>query len=46
MRSASSSRKSEVLRDIDPLEAGKAAHPDIVKLREQKRVDEVPAIDR
>ena len=35
-----------MLRDIDPLEAGQAAHPDIVKLREQKGVDEMPAIDR
>ena len=34
-----------MLRHIDPLEAGQAAHPDVVKLREQKRVDEMPAID-
>ena len=33
-------------RDIDPLEAGKRTHADIVKLREQKRVHEVAAIDR
>ena len=38
-------RKAKVLRDIDPLEAGQRAHPDIVKLREQKCVDEMPAID-
>ena len=35
-----------MLRDIDALEAGEAAHADIVKLREQKCVDEMPAIDR
>ncbi len=33
-----------MLRDIDPLEAGEAPHPDIVKLREQKSVDEMPSI--
>ena len=38
-------RESEVLGHIDPLEAGEAAHADIVELREQKRVDEMPAID-
>ena len=38
--------EAEVLRHVDPLEAGEAAHADIVKLREQKRVDEMPAIDR
>ena len=37
--------KSEMLRDIDPLEAGQAAHADVVELREQKGVDEMPAID-
>ena len=37
--------KPEVLRDVDALEAGKCAHADIVKLREQKCVDEVPAFD-
>src|SRR4051794_40715141 len=34
-----------MLRDIDSLEAGEAAHADIVKLREQEGVNEVPAID-
>ena len=34
-----------MLRHIDPLEAGQRAHPDVVKLREQKGVDEMPAID-
>ena len=37
--------EAEVLRHIDPLEAGQTAHADVVKLREQKRIDEVPAID-
>ncbi len=32
--------------DIDPFETGKAAHPDVVELREQERVDEMSAIDR
>ena len=35
-----------MLRDIASLEAGKRTHPDVVKLREQKGVDEMPAIDR
>src|SRR5438552_12433746 len=35
-----------MLGHIDPLEAGQAAHANIVKLREQECVDEVPAIDR
>ena len=34
-----------MLRDIDALEAAKGAHPDVVELREQERIDEVPAID-
>ena len=34
-----------MLGDVDPLEARQAAHADVVKLREQKRVDEMPAID-
>ena len=38
-------RESEVLGHVDPLEAGEAAHADIVELREQKGVDEMPAID-
>ena len=37
--------ESKMLRHIDPLEAGEATHADIVKLREQKGIDEVPAID-
>src|SRR5262249_34755011 len=32
-------------RDICPFETGEGTHPDIVKLREQKRIDEVAAID-
>src|SRR5438045_9689627 len=35
-----------MLRDIAPLESGKRTHPDVVELREQIGVDEVPAIDR
>ena len=35
-----------MLGHIDPLEAGQAAHADIVKLREQEGVDEMPSIDR
>src|SRR6266498_3991690 len=31
--------------DIRPFETGKRTHPNIVKLREQKRIDEMPAID-
>ncbi len=38
--------KAKMLRDIDPLEASERAHPDIVKLREQKSIDEMAAIDR
>src|SRR4051794_37806821 len=34
-----------MLRDIDPFEAGQAPHPDVVEVREQKGVDEVPAIN-
>ena len=34
-----------MLRDIGSLETGKRAHADIVKLREQKCVDEMPAFD-
>src|SRR5204863_2018760 len=37
--------ESEMLGDIDPIEAGETAHADVVKMREQKCVDEVPAID-
>ncbi len=33
-------------RDIQPLKANKRTHSDIVKLREQKRIDEMAAIDR
>ena len=32
-------------RHFYPLEAGKRTHPDIVKLREQERIDKVAAID-
>jgi len=32
-------------RDIHPLEAGERTHTDIVELREQKRIDEMAAID-
>src|SRR5437868_8426348 len=32
-------------RDIRPFETSKRTHPDIVKLREQKRINEMPAID-
>ncbi len=35
-----------MLCDIAPFKAGKAAHPDIVKLREQKSVDEMPSLNR
>ena len=35
----------KVARHIDTIKTGKRAHPDIVKLREQKRIDEMPAID-
>ena len=38
--------KTEMPRHIGALKTGQRAHPDIVKLREQKRVDEMPAIDR
>src|SRR6266516_2432742 len=31
--------------DIRPFETGKRTHPDVVKLREQKRINEMPAID-
>src|SRR5436309_10127151 len=31
--------------DIRPFETGKRTHSDIVKLREQKRINEMPAID-
>src|SRR5437763_12842730 len=34
-----------MLRDIRPLEARERAHANIVELREQKRVDEMAAID-
>ena len=34
-----------MLRDVDALEPGQGAHADIVKLREQKSVDEMPAIN-
>ena len=34
-----------MLRDIHPLEARERAHANIVELREQKRVDEMAAID-
>src|SRR5437773_8386302 len=37
--------ESKVLRHVDSLEAREAPHADIVKLREQKSVDEMPAID-
>ena len=40
------SSEAKVLRDIDSLEAGERAHPNVVELREQKGVDEMPAIDR
>src|SRR3954469_18468676 len=36
---------SEVTRDINPLEARERSQPDVVKLRQQKRVDEMPAIE-
>src|SRR5882762_6563274 len=32
-------------RDIHPFETCKRTHPNIVELREQKRIDEMPAID-
>src|SRR5438034_5379451 len=32
-------------RDICSFEAGKRTHSDIIELREQKRIDEMPAID-
>src|ERR1044071_2318136 len=32
-------------RDICPFETGKGTHADVVELREQKRIDEVSAID-
>src|ERR1043166_108690 len=32
-------------RDIGALETGKRTHSDIVKLREQERINEMPAID-
>src|SRR6266436_5285304 len=32
--------------DIRPFETGKRTHSDIVELREQKRINEMPAIDR
>ena len=35
-----------MLGHIAPLETGKRAHPDIVELREEEGVDEVPAFDR
>ena len=35
-----------MLRDIASLEAGKRTHPNVVKLREQKGVDKMPALDR
>ena len=38
--------KTEMPRDIDAFETGERAHADVVKLREQKCVDEMPAIDR
>src|SRR5213082_668977 len=31
--------------DINALETSEAAHADVVEMREQKRIDEVPAID-
>src|SRR5215471_10185481 len=37
--------KPKVARHIDAIETGKRAHADVVKLREQKCIDEVPAID-
>src|SRR5438132_2032012 len=37
--------KSKVARDVSPLEPRQRAHSDIVKLREQKRVHEMAAID-
>ena len=35
-----------MLRDIASLETGKRTHPNVVKLREQKGVDKMPALDR
>jgi hypothetical protein len=37
--------QTEVLCNIDPFETGQAAHSHVVELRQQKRIDEVPAID-
>ena len=34
-----------MLRNVDPFESGKTAHPDVVELRQQKRIDEMPPID-
>src|SRR6266404_7769662 len=31
--------------DIRPFEAGKRTHPDVIELRQQKRIDEMPATD-
>ena|SRR5207253_1400569 len=38
--------KSKVSRDISPLKPRQRPHSDVVKLREQKCVDEMAAIDR
>src|SRR5262249_53491682 len=32
-------------RDVGPLEARERTHSDVIELREQKRIDEMPAID-
>src|SRR6266581_6897603 len=32
-------------RDICSFEAGKRTHPDVIELRQQKRIDEMPATD-
>src|SRR5206468_2173988 len=35
----------EMPRDICPFETGQGTHPDIIELREQERINEMPAID-
>ena len=37
--------KIEMPRDICPFETGQGTHPDIVELREQERINEMPAIE-
>ena len=37
--------KPEMPRHIDAVKSGQGPHPDIIKLREQKGVDKMPAID-